>query len=90
MSKPTAATAAVCPRCGGTYDTRFPALSRWDNATYICGGDPSADNDCGQQEAMLDYRAGEYRAGGTHLDPLLGVHPWVDPGAASRPSAEGD
>lgn len=34
----------VCPICGKTY-TGAPALSRRDNATYIC-------SDCGTREAL--------------------------------------
>lgn len=39
----------VCPRCGKTY-YEYPALSRKDNKTLICP-------DCGQKEALEDYRA---------------------------------
>ena len=44
-----------CPRCGRTY-TEYPALSRYDNETYICP-------DCGVEEAMINY------TGGTLTDP---------------------
>lgn len=44
-----------CPRCGRTY-TEYPALSRYDNETYICP-------DCGVEEAMINY------TGGTLNDP---------------------
>jgi predicted RNA-binding Zn-ribbon protein involved in translation (DUF1610 family) len=40
-------TDKVCPKCGKHY-TQFPALSRRDNATWICP-------DCGKDEAMEDY-----------------------------------
>lgn len=39
-----------CPRCGRTY-TEYPALSRYDNETYICP-------DCGVEEAMINYTGG--------------------------------
>ena len=50
----------TCPRCGRNEYTPYgepwdperdappPALSRMDNATYIC-------SDCGQDEAMRDF-----------------------------------
>ena len=34
----------VCPRCGKTKPPQYPALSRLDNESYICG-------DCGMEEA---------------------------------------
>ena len=40
-------TYGTCPRCEKEMTT-FPALSRRDNKTDICG-------DCGQVEAMEDY-----------------------------------
>jgi len=40
-------TEKICPRCNKKY-TKFPALSRRDNKTYICP-------DCGTEEAMLDF-----------------------------------
>lgn len=56
MMKTTATIS--CPRCrinnytpyGGEYnpDAPFPALSRTDNATYICSS-------CGQAEALEQY-----------------------------------
>lgn len=72
--------AGICPRCGhflpndmtpGAYPG---ALSRWDNETEICSR-------CGQQEAFLDFAAGEYRGGGAHLAPWSPDNPWVNPPA---------
>ena len=37
-----------CPKCGKTY-TKYPALSRRDNKTYICP-------QCGTEEAMEDFK----------------------------------
>lgn len=37
-----------CPRCSDTFDSRYPALSRADNKTYIC-------SDCGLDEAFCDF-----------------------------------
>lgn len=44
-------TEKFCPRCGVTY-TDYPALSRYDNKTYICP-------DCGVEEAMINYTGGK-------------------------------
>jgi predicted RNA-binding Zn-ribbon protein involved in translation (DUF1610 family) len=44
-------TEKFCPRCGKTY-TDFPAISRYDNETYICP-------DCGVEEAMINYTHGK-------------------------------
>lgn len=44
-------TEKFCPRCGATY-TGYPALSRYDNKTYICP-------DCGVEEAMINYTHGK-------------------------------
>ena len=38
---------AICPLCGKVY-SGYPALSRHDNKTEICGV-------CGRVEAMADY-----------------------------------
>jgi len=46
-------TKKFCPRCGRTY-TDYPALSRYDNRTYICP-------DCGVEEAMINYTGGKLR-----------------------------
>ena len=44
-------TKKFCPRCGQYY-TKYPALSRYDNETYICP-------DCGVEEAMVNYTHGK-------------------------------
>ena len=44
-------TEKFCPRCGRTY-TEYPAVSRYDNKTYICP-------DCGVEEAMINYTGGK-------------------------------
>ena len=49
-----------CPRCGDEY-TGFPALSRWDNKSDICG-------ECGTVEALLQFEA-------RNDDPKAVVHP---------------
>ena len=36
-----------CPRCGDHFEV-FPALSRYDNATYIC-------SPCGVTEALYNF-----------------------------------
>jgi hypothetical protein len=65
----------ICPRCGGGIPNdvslgEYPgALSRWDNNTEIC-------SECGVMEAMLDWGAGSYRAGGEHLAPNHPERPW--------------
>ncbi len=44
-------TEKFCPRCGRMY-TEYPAVSRYDNETYICP-------DCGVEEAMINYTHGK-------------------------------
>ena len=44
-------TEKFCPRCGRTY-TQFPAVSRFNNKTYICP-------DCGTEEAMINAVGGK-------------------------------
>ena len=39
-------TEKFCPRCGAKY-TDYPAVSRYDNETYICPA-------CGVEEAMIN------------------------------------
>lgn len=41
----------ICPRCGKVY-RGYPAVSRYDNETYIC-------SDCGVEEAMVSYTGGK-------------------------------
>ena len=41
----------ICPRCGKVY-RGYPAVSRYDNKTYIC-------SDCGVEEAMVNYTGGK-------------------------------
>lgn len=41
----------MCPVCGEIY-SEYPALSRRDNATYICP-------ECGTNEALEDYFGGD-------------------------------
>lgn len=43
---------SVCPKCGKTYPDSLGALSRKDNATFIC-------NDCGMQEAIDELYGGK-------------------------------
>ena len=43
-------TEKFCPRCGAKY-TDYPAVSRYDNETYICPA-------CGVEEAMINYTHG--------------------------------
>jgi hypothetical protein len=58
----------ICPRCGNDI-TGFPALSRWDNQSNLCG-------DCGTQEAMLQFFALQ-----EGKDVKEAIHPrtWVKP-----------
>jgi len=54
----------TCPRCGEPLpNRRIPALSRWDNRTYIC-------NNCGMAEALLQYEAME-----KGKNPYDNIHP---------------
>jgi len=73
-------TEVTCPRCGirsyTPYGERwqpdkpmYPALSRADNATYVC-------SDCGADEALLDYTR---RLDGH--DPVRSKANWADPHA---------
>jgi predicted RNA-binding Zn-ribbon protein involved in translation (DUF1610 family) len=54
MTQPTDYFAGPCPRCGGdvpnnAHPGAYPgALSRVDNATYIC-------SECGTAEAMFQF-----------------------------------
>lgn len=73
----------TCPRCGGIADEYrsgvpgFPrpgAVSRFDNMTMIC-------TDCGQDEAMSQFKMAAHGLAAKAVHPIDGVVVWVRPPA---------